>query len=489
MADTFSPWVKPNNQLRAPKGVSSGWSGVMSPQAQLQNFGSFAGDDPPPAPPQTTQPVQLGHYQGQGTTINGQAPAGNGQPPLKVDISGAHFYGKSPPAPIAPPPRPRAAPTFVPTAQAPAQPPAATNDDWYGPDDTTYQKLLANLDEANVSGIGEQKKGLSDQEARLADMRAREPKVDLSPLLAYQDTTQGTNLSAGYKRPKTQDELDQQADGLQELIQKNRQGLSDDQIKILDNALNAEGRRLGIDESSMQRAETAKAVAALQADTAANRLGITVRGQDLSHADRRATNARVAAGKPNTAYQKLIHDTNPSLASSRSDLGRNQAVSTSAQKIQALGAQGATQAGGLTPSQMEELAASTAALLQNGSAGAQGTIRRLVPKTIGGDAASLKSYIKGLPVGAGQQAFVDQMLETARREQELAQDNIKKAQTSAYKDAKTLLTPEQAAEYGRNHPHVLEEGAGAGVGTGSAPNPMLDAIRAEQARRAAAGSK
>lgn len=487
MADSFSPWVKPNNQLKAPKGVNSGWGGVMSPQAQMRNFGSFAGDDTPAAPTPAPIPSEVpGQYQGLGQTINGR-------PPIKVDISGAHFFG--PPKTAAAPPKPRqpAAPQYVPRApiasaqpSMPAQMPA-DDGSYTVPDDSTYQTLLANLDESQISGIADQKRGLGDEEARIQQLHDQVPGVDLSALFAYQKATQGMDLGEGYKRPQNRAELDKQADDLQQLLHKNRQGLTDDQIKILDSGLNAEGRRLGIDEQAMQRGETARAVAALNAQSTQDRLAVTKRGQDLTAAGRAATNARVGGGKAGNAYQKLITDYNPNKASSRSDLGRNQAVITNAGRLEALGAQGAAQPGGLTSSQIEELATATASMLSGGTVGAQGSIRRLVPKTISGDKASIESYIKGIPVGAGQQAFVNQLLETARRERETSQNFINAAQANAYRDAKPLLTPDQAAEYAKNHPHVVAPEGGT-TGTGSAPS-LIDMLKAEKAKRAAGGQK
>lgn len=477
MADSFSPWVGAKNKLQPPKGVDPAWAGRMSQGSLLRNYGSFAGDDdPPPAPAQVP-----GQYQGQGMTINGTPP--QKAPPLQVNISGAHFYGGQKKLPAAPPhvPGTPAAPTPAPIASA--QPSMPADDGSYiVPDDTAYQALLAKLDEANVSGIGAQKQGISDTEARLNEVTNKTPDVDLSALFAYQKATQGMDLGEGYRRPQTQADLDKQADDLRAALQKERQGLTDDQIKILDSALGAEGRRLGIDEQGLQRVELARLQGADRAAQLQDRLDVTKRGQDLAAAGRAATNARMAGKGNNSAYQKLIHDTNPTLASSRSDLGRNQAVVTSAKKIETLGGQGRSQSGGLDTRQIEEVAAATASLLQNGSVGAQGTIRRLVPKSFSADKAGIQEYIKGLPVGAGQQAFVDRMLETARRERELAEGNIKAFQTGAYKDAKSLLTPEQAAEYERNHPHVTGASTAPAGGGG-----LLDAIRAEQAKRAAAG--
>lgn len=82
----------------------------------------------------------------------------------------------------------------------------------------------------------------------------------------------------------------------------------------------------------------------------------------------------------------------------------------------------------LIPNQMSELSGSLATLIGGGSSG-EGTRRELTPYTKGRSMAELMQWITDKPHGAGQQAFVQQMIDTAKREQGTAQQAIRQGQT------------------------------------------------------------
>lgn len=87
------------------------------------------------------------------------------------------------------------------------------------------------------------KKMLADRESRIQDYRNREGKLgdrptgfqalDLSPLAAYVDSTTGSDLSKGYHGPRALQDYDAQKKMLQAAIDKEQNGLSDDQMKYL----------------------------------------------------------------------------------------------------------------------------------------------------------------------------------------------------------------------------------------------------------------
>src|ERR1700694_6226746 len=76
---------------------------------------------------------------------------------------------------------------------------------------------------------------------------------------------------------------------------------------------------------------------------------------------------------------------------------------------------------------MSEVSGSLATLIGGGSSG-EGTRRELTPYTSGRSMAELTQWLTNEPHGAGQQAFVKQMIDTATREQGTAKSAIRQAQ-------------------------------------------------------------
>lgn len=140
-----------------------------------------------------------------------------------------------------------------------------------------------------------------------------------------------------------------------------------------------------------------------------------------------ATPAAPPAADPKTVaeFQKMGKDLTGGTASSRTDFGKNQATITNAGKILALGEQGKHQPGGLDARQIHEIAISTGNLLSGGNAAAQATVQALVPSSVGTAPAKIEEWLTSDPQGTGQQEFVNRMMETAQREQFVAQENIK----------------------------------------------------------------
>ena len=112
-------------------------------------------------------------------------------------------------------------------------------------------------------------------------------------------------------------------------------------------------------------------------------------------------------------------------ARTSTDMGRNQATVTNANKLLTLGAQGEKQEGGLDKRQIHEAAIASANLVSSGSGTAQATIEALVPHASGNMEASIEEWLTSNPKGIGQQAFVERMMETATREKHLAGENMK----------------------------------------------------------------
>lgn len=73
--------------------------------------------------------------------------------------------------------------------------------------------------------------------------------------------------------------------------------------------------------------------------------------------------------------------------------------------------------------QITELARSLDAMLSAGSPTITGMMK-LIPRSARGDAAKIAEYITSRPKGAGQQEFIHRMMDTVKREKELAQNQI-----------------------------------------------------------------
>lgn len=104
------------------------------------------------------------------------------------------------------------------------------------------------------------------------------------------------------------------------------------------------------------------------------------------------------------------------------EFGRQQQLVNSSDRALVLGKQFAD--GNLPPAQVAELATSVAGLVSGGSHAAEATVHRFVPSTYSGSEAGISQWLTSEPKGAGQQAFVKQLLETAQRERQQAVGKI-----------------------------------------------------------------
>lgn len=126
--------------------------------------------------------------------------------------------------------------------------------------------------------------------------------------------------------------------------------------------------------------------------------------------------------------QDMAKDLDPNLSRSGTLKG-NQERANAAQRLLTLAVDPLTGgAANLTPQQMTEISGSLATLIGGGSSG-EGTRHELTPYTGGRSLAELTQWLTNAPQGTGQQAFVKQMIDTAKREQGTASQAIRQAQT------------------------------------------------------------
>lgn len=85
----------------------------------------------------------------------------------------------------------------------------------------------------------------------------------------------------------------------------------------------------------------------------------------------------------------------------------------------------------ITPQQMREASTSLAGLISRGGSQAVSQIEHLTPESYAGQFADFKQKLLNEPQGADAKAFLQNMLETARREKGLVQEQMRKGQIQA----------------------------------------------------------
>ncbi len=128
------------------------------------------------------------------------------------------------------------------------------------------------------------------------------------------------------------------------------------------------------------------------------------------------------------ALKELGQDFDPSGGRS-GEFGKNQARVNAATRLLQLATDENGQPKDLNPQQMPELSQALASLISGGGQGAQAQIEHLTPHTLRGNLQGTLQWLTGNPRGADQQAFVANMIETAKREQQVAQQSIEQVRS------------------------------------------------------------
>lgn len=97
--------------------------------------------------------------------------------------------------------------------------------------------------------------------------------VDLSPLMAFADSMAGTNIKAGYSGPKQLQDYDAQKKIMQAALDKERNGLGDDQMNYLKMKAGERTRRDSMDQAQANK-DMMIALMGRRADQADTRIGI-----------------------------------------------------------------------------------------------------------------------------------------------------------------------------------------------------------------------
>lgn len=119
--------------------------------------------------------------------------------------------------------------------------------------------------------------------------------------------------------------------------------------------------------------------------------------------------------------------------------GKNQARVNAAGRIEALAMGPDGKVADLNPQQMTEMARQLDTLLSNGGQATEGITKALSAHTASGKVAELEQWLTSAPHGAGQRAFVQQMLETAHREKDVAGGQLRDSYIQTLPSVPTLL--------------------------------------------------
>lgn len=123
------------------------------------------------------------------------------------------------------------------TIQSTGQPLPATTPDVVGNDPTAgmamYEKIQNDKEAKAKQYLDAQKKGVQGNEAYNNALMSQPGQVDLSPLMSLIDSQTGSKLQAGYKAPQTPEEREKQIQSVQDLIQKQKMGITSEEMKAL----------------------------------------------------------------------------------------------------------------------------------------------------------------------------------------------------------------------------------------------------------------
>lgn len=174
----------------------------------------------------------------------------------------------------------------------------------------------------------------------------------------------------------------------------------------------------------------------------------------------------------NSLFKTTASSLDPNLHPN-SALGQNQTRLNAADRLTKLATDSNGNIQDLTPQQMHELAISTAGLVGGKSGAAEGTINSLVPNSVSKDAAGIEQWLTNEPHGAGQQAFVKQMMGTAVRERGEAMRQMQLAQYQVLSPSWNKLKsydPQRAQEIAESRgldPNALDDGSWKQLQSGS----------------------
>lgn len=95
------------------------------------------------------------------------------------------------------------------------------------------QAIMAKLKGMQVSQIDSQKEALKKLEAEMEAQRAQGGETNLQPLTSLVDSWTGSNFTGSYKQPMSQEERKAKEFAMQDMLQKQRRGIADDEMGML----------------------------------------------------------------------------------------------------------------------------------------------------------------------------------------------------------------------------------------------------------------
>lgn len=159
--------------------------------------------------------------------------------------------------------------------------------------------------------------------------------------------------------------------------------------------------------------------------------------REMMQQQRADTHKEKQTKETNERFSKLTGKLTAETSSSRSAFGKSANVIRSAEAIERL-ADNFTDRNNLSLREITEVARNLDSMLSSGQATIAG-MKKLIPETSLGSASKILEWLTNQPKGAQQGAFVNRMLDTVKREKELAADQVRRTQgkvLSGYTDLK-----------------------------------------------------
>lgn len=247
-------------------------------------------------------------------------------------------------------------------------------------------------------------------------------KVDLSPLIAYVDSKTGSNLLAGYKRPKTAEDMRAERAALKAKLLKIEADSDYHQKKLKnDRAMTEYKAQMGVDVQ-WSRAEQAQALAEMKAEEARKLLKMQIDARKALEASKPPTiKAPSYGGKGDFKRWDSF------LGALKGNRGAT-SVNIEKKKLYAAAHGNALIHGdlnSLTPLHIKEIGGVMASQVSAGGAPALRTLQEMTPKSLHGDIAEMLQYLQNKPKPAKMDKFVAMLKEMLSRQEQTSLDIIK----------------------------------------------------------------
>lgn len=262
-------------------------------------------------------------------------------------------------------------------------------------------RILANRNNRPDTSVG-LFKGLASQQEQADNLRdvanqtqQMPVQTDLSPLLAWADSASGAKTAQAYKAPESPEERQTKVAQLRKLAADAQGGVTKDYVSM---------------SNSGNRSD----------DTLLKMMAIM--------AGKSGQSQTKATDKANAGLDALDASIDPNKWRG-GEFGKLAGMVNSADRATTVGNQFADR-GNMDSRMVADMSQAVASMVGGGGHAAEATIHRYIPDTSGNLVAKISEWFTNHPVGTDQAEFVNRMMDTSKRERDLASDKIHDVQLS-----------------------------------------------------------